>query len=108
MQPSKQEIDNLKEAAAVMQFARDPSKKITLQDAAADLSKMLDEYEWFYDVVIEGRALCVYVHMMGPHMNNIPDTIYGYQVKEGFVGYLTCVDKYRPEPTPIENIPSSK
>lgn|ERR1700722_15121218 len=91
---STKEMDAFKEKVSTMISTDKNIKNITLSDAAADLSRMLDKFDWFFDVVIEGKSLCVYVSHMGPHMANVPDMLYGYQVKEGFAGYLTCGEKY--------------
>lgn len=69
--------------------------KVSKEDAAKELSTYLDRYEWFYDCVIEGNAICVYVeHMSKEVLDKMPTTIYNYQVKEGFAQYLRCGDKY--------------
>lgn len=94
MEPSKIEQNELKEKILAIRHAKDPDKKVSIEDAAAELATLLDKYEWFYDVVVEGRAICVYVTHMGPHMNILPDVYYGFQIKEGFSSYLTCKDKY--------------
>jgi len=102
MEPLKHSFQNeqeeFREKVLAMLFTKDPSKKITLEDAAAELSALLDKYEWFYDVAVEGRCLCVYVTHMGPHTAILPDVFYGYQIKEGFSSYLTCKDKYGAKP----------
>jgi hypothetical protein len=99
MEPSKSEKDDLKNKVLSMRFSKDPDlKRVSIEDAAAELAQLLDKYDWFYDVVVEGRAICVYVTHMGPHMNVLPDLLYGYQVKEGFAAYLTCKEKYGAKP----------
>ena len=69
--------------------------KISKEDTAKELSKLLDRYEWFYDCVVESNAICVYVeHMSKEVVDKIPDKMYDYQVKEGFAQYLRCGEVY--------------
>jgi hypothetical protein len=101
MEPSKNEMNELKEKILSRRFNRDPDKKISIGDAASELADLLDKYDWFYDVVVEGRAICVYVTHMGSHTAILPDLMYGYHVKEGFASYLTCKEKYGAKPMPL-------
>lgn len=68
---------------------------ISIENAREDLSVLMDAYEWFYDAVIEGRSICVYVNEISKDITSIiPVVLYGYQIKVGFSGYLTCAEKY--------------
>jgi hypothetical protein len=73
--------------------------EISIDTAAKDLEIHFDKYEWFYTTRVEGNSICVYMtHMDKDNMRLVPDVFYGYHVKCGFKGYLTCAEKYGKKP----------
>jgi hypothetical protein len=52
-----------------------------MQEGLKTLETLLDPYDWFYEACIEGLRYVVYVHRMGPGVEDqIPDQIAGKQV----------------------------
>ena len=69
--------------------------KIDLHAANAEIEILLDEYEWFYSSMIEGKSICVYVNHMNPDiMALVPVVFYGHHVKIGFADHLLAGEKY--------------
>lgn len=69
--------------------------KISVREARTELEAMLDQFDWFYDTVVESRSITVYVsHMNRDIMKTVPHYIHGFQVKLAFSGYLLCEDTY--------------
>ena len=69
--------------------------KISIKNACEELCVLLDKYEWFYDSLVEDRAITVYVtHMNKDVMDLVPCYLYGYHIKLAFSGYLLCGEKY--------------
>lgn len=69
--------------------------RISIKDACTELSVMLDKYDWFYDAIVEARAITVYVDYMNSEvMSLVPTYLYGYHIKMAFTGYLSCGEKY--------------
>jgi hypothetical protein len=67
-----------------------------MQEGLKALSKLLDPYDWFYDVLIEDRRYVVYVHQMDASQDVvIPDRMLGYQVVVHFASaIMTNKDDY--------------
>jgi hypothetical protein len=71
------------------------TNNITIEQSAEKLACELEQYNWFFDVQVEGGAIVVYVDEMGSNVSkHIPDVFHGYQVKMAFSQYLTAEEKY--------------
>jgi hypothetical protein len=67
-----------------------------MQEGAKSLAKLLDPYDWFYDVLAEKHRYVVYVHRMEKEQDDIiPDRVLGHQVVVHFAdALLASKDKY--------------
>jgi hypothetical protein len=97
MQPLKdiKETDAWKEKLLSERFTRDPDKTLAIDQANHELLILLDQYEWFYDSIVEGAHICVYVNYMDKVvLSTIPNILYGYPITIGFTNFLLCEEKY--------------
>ncbi len=75
-----------------------PMKEITAEQAANELSSLLDRYEWFHSCEKENeRVLVVFVFPSKcdkKAWSVIPDILYQFQIKVWDEQYLRCAEKY--------------
>jgi hypothetical protein len=106
MEPLKsiKDTDAWKEKLLSERFTRDPSKPLLIDQANQEMLLMLDKYEWFYDAVVEGTHICVYVnHMDKEILSIVPTVLYGYPITLGFAQYILCEEKYN-APLTLEDL----
>jgi hypothetical protein len=66
----------------------DPDRKISIDDAAIELSTILDKYDWYYDVHIVNDTIEVIVKNMNAEILGIvPSKLYGFTVGMTYLSY---------------------
>lgn len=66
----------------------DSDRKISIDDAAIELSGMLDKYDWYYDVHLMSGTIEVIVTTMSAEIFGlVPSKLYGYSVGLTYLSY---------------------